>query len=222
MFKLIDNCEIKCELDPYRTRFITVAGNVGAGKSTLTKLIGNSLNFRTHFEKVDNNPYLSDFYLDQKQWGFHLQLYFLAQRFKQQKEIELNTFNNIQDRSIYEDVEIFAQALYEDGKMNERDYITYKELFYDMLPYLRKPDLMIYLDGSIDTILHRINLRGREMEKAVDKGYWTNLHGRYEGWISNYKQSPVLYVDINKVDLINNPEHLSILNTEIKNILNLK
>jgi deoxyadenosine/deoxycytidine kinase len=222
MFKLIDNCELKCERDPYINRFITVAGNVGAGKSTLTELLGKSLGFRTHFEKVDNNPYLSDFYLDQKQWGFHLQLYFLAQRFKQQKEIELNTFNNIQDRSIYEDVEIFAQALYEDGKMNERDYITYKELFYDMLPYLRKPDLMIYLDGSIDTILHRINLRGREMEKAVDKDYWANLHSRYEGWISNYKQSPVLYVDINKVDLINNPEHLSILNNEIKNILNLR
>ena len=222
MFKLVDNCEFKFERNPNENIFITVAGNVGAGKSTLTKLLGDSLNFRTHFEKVDNNPYLSDFYLDQSQWGFHLQLYFLAQRFKQQKEIELNKFNNIQDRSIYEDVEIFAQALYEDGKMNERDYITYKELFYDMLPYLRRPDLMIYLDGSIDTILHRINLRGREMEKSVDNTYWTNLHNRYEGWISNYNQSPVLYVDINKVDLINNPEHLEILANEIKNILNMK
>ena len=161
----------------------------GNGKSTLTKLVAQRLGFEAHYEKVDGNPYLEDYYQDQEKWGFHLQLYFLAQRFKQQKEIDSNGLNNIQDRSIYEDVEIFARNLFESGKMSKRDYITYRDLFNDMVPYLRRPDLMIYLDGSIDTIVHRIGLRGREMEKAVDIEYWSNLHNRYENWIKEYAPS---------------------------------
>ena len=153
MFRL----ENKTDKSAKRDLFITVAGNVGAGKSTLTKLVGEKLDFETHFEKVDGNPYLEDFYKDQEAWGFHLQLYFLAQRFKQQKEIHANGLNNIQDRSIYEDVEIFARNLYDNGKMSKRDYITYRDLFNDMVPHLRKPDLMIYLDGSIDKIIERIS-----------------------------------------------------------------
>ena len=103
--------------------------------------------------------------------------------------------------------------------MTKRDYITYRDLFNDMVPYLRRPDLMIYLDGSLDSIIHRINLRGRDMEKTVDIEYWENLHNRYEKWISEYDQSPVLYVNINEVDLINNPEHLDMLCEKIKEIL---
>ena len=201
--------------------FITVAGNVGAGKSTLTKLVGEKLGFETHFEKVDGNPYLEDFYKSQSEWGFHLQLYFLAQRFKQQKQIQSNGFNNIQDRSIYEDVEIFAKNLYDNSTLSERDYSTYKELFNEMLPHLTTPDLMIYLDGSIDKVIDRINLRAREMEKDVDLEYWTNLHNRYEKWIKEYDASPVLYVNINETDLINNPEHLDMLCDKIKEVLNI-
>ncbi|MRZ81608.1 AAA family ATPase [Paeniclostridium sordellii] len=217
MFKLVNQCNKPLNRD----LFITVAGNVGAGKSTLTKLVGEKLGFETHYEQVDENPYLEDFYKDQNKWGFHLQLYFLAQRFKQQKEIDSNGLNNIQDRSIYEDVEIFARNLYDNKKMTKRDYITYRDLFNDMVSHLRRPDLMIYLDGSIDTIISRINLRGRDMEKAVDLDYWVNLHNRYENWIREYDQSPVLYVNINEVDLVNKPEHLDLLCDEIKRLLNI-
>lgn len=200
--------------------FITISGNVGAGKSTFTEIVGNALGFNTSFEKVIGNPYLEDFYADQAKWSFHLQLYFLSQRFQDQKRIgELNQ-NHIQDRSIYEDVEIFAKSLYENKKMSERDFNTYSELFYCMMtPYLVKPDLMIYLDGSIDTILKRINLRGRDMEKKIPKEYWIDLHNRYKKWISEYKQSPVLVVNIDKVDLIENPGQIDILSKEISNIL---
>ena len=201
--------------------FITVAGNVGAGKSTLTRMVGEKLGFDTHYEKVDGNPYLGDFYNDQKKWGFHLQLYFLSQRFKQQEEIYKNGRNNIQDRSIYEDVEIFAKNLNENKLMNDRDFDTYKDLFYDLTKHLQKPDLMIYLTGSIDKVLERINHRGRDVEKSVDIEYWKALHNRYENWIPNYNLSPVLYVNIDKIDIVENPEHLDLLCDEIKKILNI-
>lgn len=201
--------------------FITVAGNVGAGKSTLTRMVGEKLGFDTHFEKVDGNPYLEDFYKDQKKWGFHLQLYFLTQRFKQQKEIYENGKNNIQDRSIYEDVEIFAQNLKDNELITDRDFDTYKELFHKMTSYLQKPDLMIYLTGSIDKVLERISERGRDMEKSVDIEYWKNLHERYEKWMPEYNLSPVLYVNIDEVDIIENPEHLDSLCNQIKEILQI-
>lgn len=200
--------------------FITISGNVGAGKSTFTEIIGRSLNFNTSFEKVVGNPYLEDFYADQTKWSFHLQTYFLSQRFQDQKKIgELNQ-NHIQDRSIYEDVEIFAKSLYESKKMSERDYKTYSELFYCMMsPYLVKPDLMIFLDGSIETILQRISLRGRDMEKKIPVDYWLDLHNRYKNWIIQYKHSPILVVNIDEVDLISNSNQVDFLTREIKEIM---
>lgn len=201
--------------------FIAIAGNVGAGKSTFTKLIGEELSLDTHYEMVDGNPYLEDFYSEKESWGFHLQLYFLAQRFKQQEEIDSSNTDNIQDRSIYEDVEIFAKNLHDNKIMSDRDYETYRSIYEDMLPRVRKPDLMIYLDGSLDTILKRIDLRGRDMEQKTDIEYWRSLHQKYENWIESYDSSPVLYVNIDKVDLIEKPEQIKLLCKEIKKVVGL-
>ena len=201
--------------------FIAIAGNVGTGKSTFTKLIGEELSLDTHYEMVDGNPYLEDFYSEKESWGFHLQLYFLAQRFKQQEEIDSSNTDNIQDRSIYEDVEIFAKNLHDNKIMSDRDYETYRSIYEDMLPRVRKPDLMIYLDGSLDTILKRIDLRGRGMEQKTDIEYWRSLHQKYENWIESCDSSPVLYINIDKVDLIEKPEQIKLLCKEIKKVVGL-
>lgn len=220
---MVHNDYVPQSKDDHEGRFITVAGNVGAGKSTFTRILGQSLQFNTSFEKVIGNPYLEDFYRDQKRWSFHLQLYFLSQRFQDQKRIGQEKSHHIQDRSIYEDVEIFAKSLYENRKMSQRDFDTYSELFYCMMtPYLIKPDLMIFLNGSIDTVLNRIDKRGRAMEKQVPKSYWMDLHRRYEQWISEYKESPVLVVNIDEADLLARPDQVDLIKKEIQNILNVK
>ncbi|MGE5675262.1 MAG: deoxynucleoside kinase [Mycobacterium leprae] len=204
---------------PRDYRFITVIGNVGAGKSTLTRYLSSALQYDASYERVDNNPYLTDFYQDQAAWGFHLQIYFLGQRYRDIVKIQETGRNHIQDRSIYEDVEIFAQALHDTGKMPDRDFDTYSELFHNMVDHLIKPDLAIYLTGSLDTILRRIAMRGRESEKAVPVSYWAELHERYEQFISRYTQSPVLWVDIDRFDMYKHPEHLGLLAGEIHRFL---
>jgi deoxyadenosine/deoxycytidine kinase len=205
--------------EPRNYHFITVIGNVGSGKSTLTRALSGALGYDASYERVDNNPYLTDFYKDQKAWGFHLQIYFLGQRYKDVNDIQVLGRNHMQDRSIYEDVEIFARALYETGKMSERDFQTYHELFHNMVSHLIKPDLAIYLTGSLETILHRIALRGRESEKAVPASYWAELHRRYENFIQSYNHSPILWVDVDKFDLVKHPEHLTALAHEVQNFL---
>lgn len=217
MFR-ITNAHLRPEPRDYS--FITVIGNVGAGKSTLTRAISELLKFDASFERVDTNPYLSDFYQDQAAWGFHLQIYFLGQRYKDIVRIQEQGRDHIQDRSIYEDVEIFARALHDSGKMTDRDFQTYHDLFHNMVDHLIKPDLAIYLTGSLDTILKRIASRGRESEKAVPSSYWAELHNRYERFITSYDHSPVLWVDIDRFDLYKHPEHLHMLTGEIRRFLN--
>lgn len=199
--------------------FVTVIGNVGAGKSTLTRELSRMLEFDASYERVANNPYLSDFYADQVAWGFHLQIYFLSQRYKDIVDIQEAARDHIQDRSIYEDVEIFARALHDTGKMADRDFQTYHDLFHNMVDHLIRPDLAIYLTGSLDTILKRIASRGRESEKAVPAAYWADLHTRYERFISGYSQSPILWVDIDRFDLYKHPEHLDMLAAEVRSFL---
>lgn len=190
---------------------ITVAGTVGVGKSTMTKALARELGFRTSFEKVDGNPYLDAFYHDFERWSFHLQIYFLAERFKEQKRIFEYGGGFVQDRSIYEDTGIFAKMHVEKGTMSETDYDTYKNLFDAMVmtPYFPHPDLLIYLEGSFEDILDRIKMRGRPMEQQTPISYWKEMHERYENWIDNFNACPVLRLNINEYDLVNDETSVS-------------
>lgn len=200
---------------------ITIAGTVGVGKSTMTKALANALNFRTSFEKVDSNPYLDKFYDDFEKWSFHLQVYFLAERFKEQKRIFEYGGGFIQDRSIYEDTGIFAKMHEEKGTMSKIDYETYKNLFDAMVmtPYFPHPDLLIYLEGPIEDILERIEERGRPMEQQTPKDYWYEMHGRYENWIDGFNACPVLRLDINDYDLMKNPDTVEVIVERISHFM---
>ncbi|HLR52920.1 MAG TPA: deoxynucleoside kinase [Candidatus Avamphibacillus sp.] len=183
---------------------ITIAGTVGVGKSTMTKALAEALNFKTSFEKVDVNPYLESFYADFERWSFHLQIYFLAERFKEQKKIFEYGGGFIQDRSIYEDTGIFAKMHYDNGTMSKTDYETYRNLFDAMVmtPYFPHPDLLIYLEGSLEEVIHRIQQRGRQMEKDTPISYWEEMYHRYEEWINNFNACPILRINISDYDLL--------------------
>ncbi|MBE1557054.1 deoxynucleoside kinase [Sporosarcina limicola] len=189
---------------------ITIAGTVGVGKSTMTTALAEALNFRTSFESVDQNPYLDRFYEDFKKWSFHLQIYFLAERFKEQKRIFEYGGGFIQDRSIYEDTGIFAKMHKEKGTMDSVDYDTYTNLFEAMVmtPYFPHPNLLIYLEGPLDAIISRVKERGRPMEQQTPITYWEEMHLRYEKWIDSFNACPVLRLDINDYDLIENPHEV--------------
>ncbi|MER1998306.1 MAG: deoxynucleoside kinase [Lysinibacillus sp.] len=200
---------------------ITIAGTVGVGKSTMTKALADSLNFRTSFEKVETNPYLDKFYEDFEKWSFHLQIYFLAERFKEQKRIFEYGGGFIQDRSIYEDTGIFAKMHFDKGTMNPTDYETYTNLFDAMVmtPYFPHPDLLVYLEGPIDDVIGRIQERGREMEQQTPNDYWIEMHNRYEDWINNFNACPVLRLDINDYDLMKNPDQIEDIVSRIAHML---
>lgn len=200
---------------------ITIAGTVGVGKSTLTKALAECFNFRTSFENVDHNPYLDKFYNDFERWSFHLQIYFLAERFKEQKRMFEYGGGFIQDRSIYEDVDIFAKMHQEQGTMSPEDFETYSELFNAMVmtPYFPKPDVLIYLECDYDDVINRIKQRGRQVEIETDTAYWQKLYQRYEDWISEFNACPVVRVNINEYDLHEDPETLNPVIDKIRNVI---
>ncbi len=182
--------------------FVAVAGNIGSGKSSLTRMLGSYYNWKTYFESVDDNPYLSDFYGDMNRWSFNLQVYFLSKRFNDHKKIVESPESSIQDRSIYEDAEIFARNLHLIGKMDKRDYTNYVELFKVMMQYLQPPDLLIYLEARIETLLTQIARRGREYEQSIPRSYLEQLDGHYKEWISGYKSGPLLIIPSDEVDFV--------------------
>lgn len=195
---------------------ITIAGTVGVGKSTLTSALAGRLGFRTSLEKVEQNPYLEKFYHDFERWSFHLQIYFLAERFKEQKAIYEAGGGFVQDRSIYEDTGIFAKMHADQGTMTATDYETYASLFDAMVmtPYFPHPDVLIYLEGSLPSILKRIEARGREMEIQTETSYWERMHERYAAWIGQFKACPVLRLNIDEYD-VHDPASLDGIITQI-------
>jgi hypothetical protein len=196
-----------------------VAGNIGAGKSSLTKLLGEHFHWKPYYESVDDNPYLSDFYADMHRWSFHLQIYFLANRFKCHKLIVESSESVIQDRSIYEDAEIFAHNLHDIGRMEDRDYENYVSLFHVMMEYLKPPDLMIYLKASVDTLMRQISRRGRSFEQGIQRDYLEQLNRLYTDWIDNYKLGPLLVIPSDNLDFVNKKEDLQYVISLVKNAL---
>ncbi|QYN50806.1 deoxynucleoside kinase [Apibacter sp. ESL0404] len=187
---------------------IAITGNIGAGKTTLTKLLSNNYNWIAQFEDTEQNPYLDDFYYDMAKWSFNLQIYFLSSRFKQIKEIRENKKNTIQDRTIYEDVYIFASNLHEMGLMQTRDYDNYLNLFNLMKEYIQAPDLLIYLRATVPTLVNQIQKRGREYETSISIDYLQRLNEKYEEWISKYTEGKLLIIDVDNMDFVDNKEDL--------------
>jgi deoxyadenosine/deoxycytidine kinase len=199
---------------------IAVAGNIGVGKTTLTTLLAKNFNWEPHFESVDNNPYLDDFYTDMQRWAFNLQVYFLNSRFGQLKEIQASGKNIIQDRTIYEDAHIFAPNLHAMGLMTSRDFDNYATLFNLMASFVQPPDLLIYLRASVPTLVKQIQARGREYESSIRIDYLTRLNERYEAWISEYTQGKLLIIDTDDLDFTQNPEHLGFIIDKVNAELN--
>lgn len=200
---------------------ISIAGTVGIGKTTFAKALASRIDYDISFEKVEGNPYLDDFYHDFKRWAFHLQIYFLAERFKEHKRMHLAPIGFVQDRSIYEDTGIFALMHYEKGNMTKTDYDTYKNLFDAMVltPYFHKPDVLIYLDGSLDQIIDRIQERGRDMEKHTPYEYWEEMYMRYENWIKDFNICPVVKIHIDEYDLKQDPKSLDPVLKKVLDVL---
>jgi deoxyadenosine/deoxycytidine kinase len=206
-------------LKPKQKYFVSIAGNIGSGKSSLTRMVAQRLGWLPYYESVQNNPYLKDFYIDMKRWSFQLQVYFLSHRFSTHKKIIESKKSVIQDRSIYEDVEIFAKNLYLMGRMEKRDYRNYVSLFEEMTYYLKPPDLVVYLKADIKTLLKQIRFRGREFEKSIEPRYLARLNRSYGHWIKNYKLGKLLVIESDKLDFVHNKEHFENILEKIKTAL---
>ena len=186
---------------------IAVAGNIGSGKTTPTRLLSKHFGWKPHYEEVDNNPYLESFYEDMKRWSFNLQVYFLNSRFRQVLDIRNSGQDIIQDRTIYEDAYIFAANLYDMGLMETRDYENYRSLFELMSSFLEAPDLLIYLRASVPTLVRQIQKRNRDYEQSIRLDYLNALNRRYEDWISKYSKGKLLVIESDNIE-IENPEDL--------------
>lgn len=187
---------------------IAVAGNIGAGKTTLTQMLAKHYGWETHFEDVELNPYLNDFYEDMQRWSFNLQIYYLNSRFTQIQEIKEANRNVIQDRTIYEDAFIFAPNLHSMGLMTTRDFENYFSLFNLIESFVSAPDLLIYLRASVPTLVNHIQQRGRDYEESIRLDYLKRLNERYEAWVSTYDKGKLIVIDIDNNNFTTNQEDL--------------
>jgi len=188
--------------------YVAVAGNIGAGKTSLAELLSKHYGWEAHFEDVIDNPYLDDFYNHMERWSFNLQIYFLNSRFGQLKNFKASNKDFIQDRTIYEDARIFAPNLHAMGLMNQRDFNNYQSLFGLMESMVEAPDMLIYLRSSIPNLVHKIHKRGREYENSISIEYLSRLNERYEAWISTYDKGKLLIVDVDQFDFVENKSDL--------------
>lgn len=192
-------------------KFVAVAGNIGVGKTTLVKKLCDNLDWTPFFEPEKENPYLSDFYKDMQTWAFHSQIFFLTRRLRAHKDLCAHPGSVIQDRSVYEDAEIFAHNLYRQKQIGERDYQTYQELYQALVEFLPPPDLVLYIKASVPTLQQRIKQRGRDYEDQIDPNYLTQLNQLYDQWIDNFSLCPVLTIPGDDLDFVANNGHLNLI-----------
>lgn len=195
--------------------FIGVAGNIGVGKSTLTALLSQHLGWEPFMEGVQDNPYLADFYTDMSRWSFHSQVFFLARRLRHHRQLLDRPNSVIQDRTVYEDAEIFARNLYEQGSMEARDFETYCELYQAVISILPPPNLVLYLRASTPTLIKRIQQRGRPYERQITADYLESLNVLYEDWFNHFALCPVLTIPADRLDFVANGDHLDLIITRI-------
>jgi deoxyadenosine/deoxycytidine kinase len=187
-------------------KHVAIAGNIGAGKTTLSELLARQFGWDVHYESTDNNPYLADFYLDMKRWSFNLQVFFLSSRYQQILRIQQGNRTVIQDRTIFEDAYIFAPNLADMGLMERRDFENYTTLFQSIVSQIKAPDLLIYLRASIPTLVDHIQMRGRDYEGSISLEYLKRLNDRYENWINSYNAGRLLIINVDHVDFQNKQE----------------
>jgi deoxyadenosine/deoxycytidine kinase len=197
-------------------KFVAVAGNIGVGKSTLVRMLSDRLDWAPFYEPVGDNPYLPDFYRDMRSWAFHSQIFFLTRRLQSHRQLALHPAPAIQDRSVYEDAEVFAHNLYLQGHMSERDYQTYRELYQVLASFLPPPDLIVYLRASVTTLMRRIASRGRDYEQDIPREYLIRLNALYEAWIAGFTSCPVLTVPADDLDYVAHDTHLDLIVDKIR------
>jgi deoxyadenosine/deoxycytidine kinase len=194
---------------------LAIAGNIGSGKTTLTTLLSKHYNFEPHYENVEDNPYISDFYEDMQRWSFNLQIFFLNERYNTLLHLQKAKKNIIQDRTIYEDAHIFAPNLHSMGLMSTRDFETYQKLFESLNHTIKAPDLLVYLRASIPSLVNNIQKRGREYEDSIRLDYLRRLNERYEAWISSYKHKHLI-IEVDELNFAENSEHLGLIINRIQ------
>lgn len=196
-------------------RFIAIAGNIGVGKSTITRRLERRLGWEPFYEAVSDNPYLADFYEEMERWAFHSQIFFLSRRLAHHREILNHPASAIQDRTVYEDAEIFAYNLFLQGKLSERDYGAYRELYHAVTAFVPPPDLIVYLQATVPTLQARIAQRGRDFEQRITADYLAQLNQLYDKWISGFNLCPVLTIPTDNLNFVENDEHLNQVATGI-------